>query len=47
MLLAEPPSLDTGEMTDKGSLNIRAILTRRADALARLYDDNDPDVIRP
>jgi feruloyl-CoA synthase len=47
MLLAEPPSLDAGEVTDKGSLNIRAILARRAAALARLYDDNDPEVIRP
>lgn len=46
MLLAEPPSLDAGEVTDKGSLNVRAIVTRRADALARLYDDNEPEVIR-
>ena len=47
MLLAEPPSLDAGEVTDKGSLNVRAITARRAAALARLYDDNDPEVIRP
>jgi feruloyl-CoA synthase len=47
MLLAEPPSLDSGEMTDKGSLNLRAILARRAAELARLYDDTDPEVIRP
>ncbi|WP_158295526.1 AMP-binding protein [Crenalkalicoccus roseus] len=47
MLLAEPPSLDAGEVTDKGSLNVRAITTRRAGALARLYDDQDPEVIRP
>ena len=46
MLLAEPLSLDAGEVTDKGSLNVRAILTRRADAVARLYD-NDPEVITP
>jgi len=46
LLLAEPPSLDSGEVTDKGSLTLRAITTRRADALARLYDD-DPEVIRP
>ncbi len=30
VLLAEPPSLDAGEITDKGSLNPRAILRRRA-----------------
>ncbi len=47
MVLAEPPSLDAGEITDKGSLNIRAITTRRAASLARLYDDNDTEVIRP
>ena len=30
MLLAEPPSLDTGEVTDKGSINQRAVLAHRA-----------------
>ena len=30
LLLAEPPALDAGEITDKGSLNQRAVLTRRA-----------------
>ena len=30
MLLAEPPSLDIGEMTDKGSINQRAVLAHRA-----------------
>ncbi|MBY0332986.1 MAG: AMP-binding protein [Acetobacteraceae bacterium] len=47
MLLAEPPSLDAGEVTDKGSLNVRAIVTRRAAELSRLYDGNEPEVIRP
>lgn len=47
MLLAEPPSLDAGEATDKGSLNVRAIATRRAALLDRLYDDTDAEVIRP
>jgi feruloyl-CoA synthase len=37
--LAEPPSIDGGEITDKGYINQRAVLTRRADALARLRDD--------
>jgi feruloyl-CoA synthase len=37
MLLAEPPSLDAGEMTDKGSINQRAVLGRRADLVAELY----------
>jgi len=37
ILLAEPPSLDAGEMTDKGSINQRAVLGRRAELVAELY----------
>ena len=37
ILLAEPPSLDAGEMTDKGSINQRAVLDRRAELVAELY----------
>ncbi|WFU40657.1 feruloyl-CoA synthase [Bradyrhizobium sp. CB82] len=39
LLLAEPPSVDGGEITDKGYINQRAVLTRRAAAMARLNDD--------
>ncbi len=39
MLLAEPASVDGGEITDKGYINQRAVLTRRAQALAMLADD--------
>ncbi|MBW7972180.1 feruloyl-CoA synthase [Bradyrhizobium sp. BR 10289] len=39
LLLAEPPSVDGGEITDKGYINQRAVLARRADAVARLDDD--------
>jgi feruloyl-CoA synthase len=39
LLLAEPPSVDDGEITDKGYINQRAVLTRRADAVAILNDD--------
>lgn len=46
MILAEPPSLEAHEVTDKGSLNINKILTRRADLLERLYDNEDPALIR-
>lgn len=46
LVLAEPPSLKDAEITDKGSLNIRKILTRRADLLERLYDNEDPALIR-
>ena len=37
MLLEEPPSLDALEVTDKGSLNQRAMLTRRASLVDELY----------
>ena len=46
MMLAEPPSLADHEVTDKGSLNVKKILTRRADLLERLYDNEDPALIR-
>jgi feruloyl-CoA synthase len=39
LLLAEPPSIDGGEITDKGYINQSAVLARRADALAKLRDD--------
>ncbi len=37
ILLEEPPSLDAFEVTDKGSLNQRAMLTRRAALVDELY----------
>jgi feruloyl-CoA synthase len=37
ILVGEPPSLDAGEMTDKGSINQRAVLTRRAALVDELY----------
>ena len=47
MLMKEPLDLDKGEVTDKGSVNQRAVLRHRADLVKRLYAENDPDVIRP
>lgn len=46
IVLADPPSIEGQEITDKGSLNINRILTRRADLLERLYDNEDPALIR-
>ena len=46
LILAEPPSLKDHEITDKGSLNIRKIITRRAALVERLYDNEDPALIR-
>jgi feruloyl-CoA synthase len=37
VLLGEPPSLDIGEMTDKGSINQRAVLAHRAAIVEELY----------
>ncbi|RDI28986.1 trans-feruloyl-CoA synthase [Pseudacidovorax intermedius] len=37
LVLGTPPDADHGEITDKGYLNQRAVLTRRADAVARLH----------
>lgn len=47
LVLEEPPSIDGGEITDKGYLNQRAMLERRAALVEVLYDDTDPRVIRP
>ncbi len=37
ILMDDPPSLDTGELTDKGSVNQRAVLNRRAATVDELY----------
>ena len=36
-LLKEPASMDAGELTDKGYVNQRRVLERRADLVADLY----------
>jgi feruloyl-CoA synthase len=45
LLLAEAPSVDGGEITDKGYINQRAVLSRRASELAKLNDDKCGDWI--
>lgn len=45
MLLKEPPRFERGEVTDKGSINQRAMLSHRADLVAALYHGGE-DVIR-
>ena len=37
IVLTDPPSLDAGEITDKGSINQAAVLCRRAHLVERLY----------
>lgn len=38
LILRDPPSLDRGEVTDKGSINARAVIRHRPDAVARVHD---------
>ena len=47
LVLLEPPSIDKGEITDKGSINQRAVLTHRAALVAALHDDLDARIIKP
>jgi feruloyl-CoA synthase len=47
LLLDEPPSLDAGEITDKGYVNQRAVLDRRAAEVARLHAEPPaPEVVQ-
>jgi feruloyl-CoA synthase len=46
MIMAEPPSIDANEITDKGYINQRAVLECRAALIERLYADPPlPEVI--
>jgi len=42
-LLAEPPCIDRGEVTDKGSINQRAVLQRREAKIDALYAGEDDE----
>jgi len=46
-LQAEPPTIDRGEITDKGSINQRAVLAHRADTVAALHSDTLNVIIKP
>ncbi len=45
VLLDEPPSIDANEITDKGSINQRTVLTRRAKLVDELYAATHSDRI--
>jgi feruloyl-CoA synthase len=45
VLLTEPPSLDVGEMTDKGSINQRAVLAHRSNLIEALYAKAPPSYV--
>ena len=46
-LLAEPPTIDRSEVTDKGSINQRAVLMHRAQTVDALHDDTLHTIIKP
>ncbi|MFN3585364.1 AMP-binding protein [Phenylobacterium sp.] len=43
LLLAEPPSANAHEISDKGTINRRAVIDRRAGEVARLYAETPDD----
>jgi feruloyl-CoA synthase len=46
-LLADAPTIDRGEITDKGSINQRAVLSHRADTVAKLHADELRYILKP
>jgi len=47
LVLVDPPNIDLGEVTDKGSINQRAVLAQRAALVERLYAGGGDGVILP
>jgi feruloyl-CoA synthase len=47
LLLSEPPSIDKGEVTDKGSINQRAVLLHRDTLVQALHDGSASDILKP
>lgn len=45
LLMAEPPSIDLGEVTDKGSINQRAVLQHRDELVRALYDESPGHIV--
>ena len=47
LLLSEPPSIDAGEVTDKGSINQRAVLKQRNALVLAMYADSVSGLLTP
>ena len=47
VLLSEPPSIDSGEVTDKGSINQRAVLKHRAALVQAVHDGSAANLLVP
>ena len=46
-LLSEPPTIDKGEITDKGSINQRSVLMHRAATVAALHESTLSHIVQP
>jgi len=46
-LLSEPPTIDKGEITDKGSINQRSVLMHRADTVVALHEGTLHSIFKP
>ena len=47
IILTEPPSIDKGEVTDKGSINQRAVLKHRDALVTALHQGSAPQIAQP
>ena len=47
VLMADPPSIDKGEVTDKGSINQRAVLKHRDGLVQAMHDGSAPNGLQP
>lgn len=47
ILLSDPPSIDLGEITDKGSINQRMVLKHRDALVQALHGDTAPNILKP
>ena len=45
LIMTEPPNIDANEITDKGYMNQRAVLSRRAELVELLFGDNDKNIV--
>jgi feruloyl-CoA synthase len=45
LLMSEPPQIDASEITDKGYINQRAVLSRRSALVDRLYTGSGDDIV--
>lgn len=47
VLMSAPPVLESGELTDKGSINQRAVLRHREGVVRALHEDQLPFILKP